>query len=177
MRPKNTPNDPERRERILRAAIELVQRSGIASVTARSVAAEAGVPVGSVAYYFESVPGLLLEASARVLHLRTGTLGERLAGTRPDNVVRRLAELIHHQLTDQRTTSIVAYELYMLGMRDPKFREVSRASNAQLRDWLAEILPPAQAAHLAAVADGYQLQCLFEEETPSVARIERVLTG
>lgn len=177
MRPKNTPNDPERRERILRAAIELVQRSGIASVTARSVAAGAGVPVGSVAYYFESVAGLLREAGARVLRLRTEALGERLAGTCPENVVRRLAELIHHQLTDQRTTSIVAYELYMLGMRDAKFREASRSSNAQLREWLAQVLPQAQAAHLAAAADGYQLQCLFEEETPSVARIERVLRG
>lgn len=177
MRPKNTPNDPERRERILRAAIELVCRSGIASVTARSVAAEAGVPVGSVAYYFDSVPGLLLEASSRVLRQRTDTLGEWLDGTRPDTVVRRLAELLHHQLTGQRPASVVAYELYLLGMRDEKFREVSHSSNAKLREKLADVLPPAQAASLAAAADGYQLQCLFEAETPSVDQIERVLTG
>ncbi|GAB3158199.1 TetR family transcriptional regulator [Amycolatopsis stemonae] len=177
MRPKNTPNDPERRERILGAAIRVVHRSGIASVTARSVAAEAGVPVGSVAYHFESVPGLLLEASARVLRLRSDTLTERLAGTRPPDVVRRLAELVHHQLTEQRPTSVVAYELYLLGMRDEAFRQVSRASNAHLREVLADLLPAAEAARLAAAADGYQLQCLFEDETPSVERIRRVLTG
>ncbi|WP_290061866.1 TetR/AcrR family transcriptional regulator [Amycolatopsis solani] len=177
MRPKNTPNDPDRRERIVHAAIRLVRAGGIASVTARSVATEAGVPVGSVAYHFDSVPALLLEAGSRVLRLRTDTLVEWLAGTSPANVVTRLAELIHHQLTEQRETSVVAYELYMLGMRHEEFRQVSRLSNARLRERLAEVLPPAEAARLAAAADGFQLQCLFEVETPTVDQIEWVLTG
>ncbi|WP_370971145.1 TetR/AcrR family transcriptional regulator [Amycolatopsis sp. cg9] len=176
MRPKNTPNDPDR-ERIVHAAIRLVQTGGIAGVTAASAETGAEVPPGSVAHHFGSVPALLLEAGARVLRLRTDTQGEWLAGTSPANVVLRLAELIHHQLTEQRATSVVAYELYALGLRHEEFRQASRLANARLRERLAEVVPPAEAARLAATADGFQLQCLFEVETPTVEQIEWVLRG
>ncbi|WP_439377215.1 TetR/AcrR family transcriptional regulator [Amycolatopsis lexingtonensis] len=177
MRPKNTPIDPEWRELLVHAAVRLAQRGGLASITAETVTAEAGLPPGAAAEHFASVPALLLEVGSRVLRLRTDTLREWLDGTGPDNVVPRLAELIHHQLTEQRATSVVAYELYALGTRHEEFRQASRLANARLRERLAEILPPAEAARLAATADGFQLQCLFEVETPTVEQIEWVLTG
>ena len=55
MREKNTPDDPERRERIVTATIELLQDGGVVAVTARAVATRAGVPLGSVSYHFTSV--------------------------------------------------------------------------------------------------------------------------
>ena len=69
-REKNTPNDPERGERIVTATMNLLREAGVASVTARSVAARAEVPVGSVSYYFDSVKGLLLQASRELLNQR-----------------------------------------------------------------------------------------------------------
>lgn len=175
MRPKNTPNDPDRRERIVDAAIQLIQASGIAGVTARSVATQARVPVGSVTYYFDSVRALLIEASRCVLRMRAETLGEWLHDARPETVATRLAELTHHYLTEQRPLSVVVYELYILGIRDKEFRAVSRSSVTDLRNRLTGLLPPAAASHLAAAADGYQIHCLFEEKTPSVEQIRRVL--
>ncbi|MCA1188186.1 MULTISPECIES: TetR/AcrR family transcriptional regulator [unclassified Saccharopolyspora] len=175
MRPKNTPNDPERRERIVDAAIQLIRDGGTSRVTARAAAQQAGVPVGSVAYHFESVRALLIEASRRVLRSRAESLDEWLRGVTADTVVARLAELVHHHLTAERGTSVVTYELYVLGMRDPEFRAVSRASLVHLREKLAEVLPAPAADRLAATADGYQMQCLFEERTPPVENIRTML--
>lgn len=175
MRKKNTPNDPERRERIVTATMQLLEESGIGAVTARTVAARVGVPVGSVSYYFDSVRSLLLEASRRVIHLRAMSLETLREGVTPETVLRRLAELIHHQLTTGRALTVVAYEMYVLGLRDDEFRVVSARSIHVLRERLLEYCSPDRATQLAATADGYQLESLFVEVPPSVGTILKVL--
>ena len=56
-------------------------------------------------------------------------------------------------------------------MRDPDFQQVSAHTVGALRKKLLEHFPAERASHLAATADGYQLQALFDEEPPSVASI------
>ena len=171
-RPKNTPNDPQRRQRILTATMELLQDSGIASVTARSVANRAEVPVGSVSYHFDSVKGLLLQASHELLGRRTAQIAEwDYPSTGGAAVLKQLAELIHHQVTTGRALTVVSYELYLLGLRDPDFQQVSAHTVGTLRKKLLENFSSEHATHLAAVADGYQLQALFDQEPPSVESI------
>ena len=48
-----------RREQILEAALRVIGRSGRQAVTHRAVAEEAGVPLGSTTYYFDSRDDLL----------------------------------------------------------------------------------------------------------------------
>lgn len=175
MRQKNTPNDPDRRDRIVTATIHLLQDSGIAKVTARAVADAAGVPVGSVSYYFDSLPSLLLEASRRVMEQRHQTLAVWRKTVTAGTVVERVAELVHHQLTDDRALTVVAYELYILGLRDSRFREVSDTSIRVLREHLADFCSPTRAAQLAATADGFQLESLFQPSPPSLAEVIAVL--
>src|SRR5690606_15820780 len=59
-----TPRDPHRRRRILDATRALIPRHGIAGITHRLVAAEAGVPVGSTTYYFADLADLTAAALA-----------------------------------------------------------------------------------------------------------------
>jgi len=174
MRPKSTPNDPDRRARIVAATITLIERSGITGVTARGVAMCAGVPVGSVSYYFTSVRELLLEASRSIIEQRVDALERWRQDVTPDTVIDRLAALIHHQISADRDLTVVAYELYVLGLRDPEFRAVSQMSIPVLRSCLEDYLTPDAAAHLAAVADGFQLESLFETEPPSLDRVRAV---
>lgn len=54
--------DPERRQRIIDAAIRVVGAKGIAGLSHRSVAAEADVPLGSTTYHFETLDDLLVAA-------------------------------------------------------------------------------------------------------------------
>ena len=45
-------NDPQRREKIIQATLEAVKLYGIHAVTHRKIATLAGVPLGSMTYYF-----------------------------------------------------------------------------------------------------------------------------
>lgn len=44
---KGKPNDPERRTRILHAALEIIATQGVHATSYRRIAAPAGVPLGS----------------------------------------------------------------------------------------------------------------------------------
>lgn len=58
-------NDPQRREKIIQATLEAVKLYGIHAVTHRKIATLAGVPLGSMTYYFSGIDELLLEAFSR----------------------------------------------------------------------------------------------------------------
>src|SRR5690606_41294017 len=58
--------DPGRRERIARAAIQVVAERGVGKLTQRAVAAAAGVPPGSTPYDFATLDDLLALALIQV---------------------------------------------------------------------------------------------------------------
>ncbi|MBH0246908.1 TetR family transcriptional regulator, partial [Streptomyces cavourensis] len=57
--------DPDRRTRIIDAALRVIVADGIAGLSHRSVAAEADVPLGSTTYHFGSLDELLTAALRR----------------------------------------------------------------------------------------------------------------
>ena len=57
--------DPERRQRIIDAAIRVAELKGIAALSHRTVAAEADVPLGSTTYHFAGLDELLVAALDR----------------------------------------------------------------------------------------------------------------
>src|SRR5690348_6027543 len=57
--------DPERKIRIVDAAIDVVARNGVAGTTMRRIAAEADVPLGSLTYHFTGLDDLLAQAFER----------------------------------------------------------------------------------------------------------------
>jgi DNA-binding transcriptional regulator YbjK len=59
---RGKPNDPGRRDRILKATLEVIMAGGIDAASYRGVAAHAGVPLGSMTYYFPTLEGLIVSA-------------------------------------------------------------------------------------------------------------------
>src|SRR5688500_5735547 len=59
---RGRPNDPGRRDRILRATLEVIMAGGIDAASYRGIAEHAGVPLGSMTYYFPSLEGLIVSA-------------------------------------------------------------------------------------------------------------------
>jgi len=59
---KGRPNDPERRTRILRAALEVIANEGVHAASYRRIAAQAAVPLGSTTYYFADLETLIVSA-------------------------------------------------------------------------------------------------------------------
>lgn len=156
--------DPERRQRIIDAAIRVVGRNGLGGLTHRAVAAEADVPLGSTTYHFSTLDELMVaalrqtnEGFAKVVAARGGLDDPRgdLAG--------ELAALLGEWLAGDRTGVELEYELYLAALRRPALRPVA----AEWADGLAEVLArrtdAVTARALVALMDGICLQVLLTD--------------
>lgn len=161
MRPKDTPNDAGRRDRIVAAAMEVLLEEGVSAITARAVAARAQVPVGSVSYYFPSVRSVLLEAVGLVVAQRKRSLEAWSDATSSHTLMRDLAALIHEQVDRGRALTVLSYELHVLGLRDEAFRGPAVELADALVAALTRHMDSAEASRLAQRAEGVQLNALL----------------
>jgi DNA-binding transcriptional regulator YbjK len=171
-----------RREQILEATLRGIGREGREAVTHRAVAEEAGVPLGSTTYYFDSRDDLLGQAlehvSAQEVE-RYGRLGEELRSVKSG---RELADRLISELVaaaEDRVAYIAEYELWLEAGRRPDLREAAQSwCNAEQRsvagamETLGSTDPRADASLVVAVLDGLGERVLAREEDPAAAAKE-----
>ena len=122
---------PETRERILRAAFELIGREGIAAVSNRRLAQVAGVSLGSLTYHFPSQATLLRESlllfvGEEVTRLEAIAAGLRSRRPRPSaGEVASEVQQIAAASTD-RPEQVAELELHLRASRDPALQDASR---------------------------------------------------
>ena len=183
---------PSARERILRAAVELIAERGIGGARIAQVAKAAGVSTALVHYHFDTRETLLAETLdyafdvASAVHLRpAGENGEN--GDEADgSAAKRLADVVEQSLptTDpaRREWQLWA-ELWLGAARDPSLRPIAAQMYARYRTWIAaaiaegvaagEFAPvdPAQTADLAmALIDGLGLRVLLGDPSMPLDR-------
>jgi TetR/AcrR family transcriptional regulator, regulator of biofilm formation and stress response len=171
-----------RREQILEATLRVIGRSGRESVTHRAVAEEAGVPLGSTTYYFDSRDDLLgqaLEHVARKESERHVRLGEEL---RKAKTPRQLADMLLEQLIfeiNDRDAYVAEYELWLEASRRPDLREPATAwcdavqlAAAGAMEKLGSTDPGADASLVVAAIDGLGERLLAREDDPAKAARE-----
>ena len=56
--------DPDRKDRIVDAALDVIAEHGVAGATHRTIAAAADVPLGSMTYHFENLDEVLPRITA-----------------------------------------------------------------------------------------------------------------
>lgn len=124
----------DRRARLLDAAITIIGSRGLAQLSMRALAAEAGMPLGAVGYYFDDKQQLIAEAfhwhAQRELErvARTvASIGD--AGSAAD-LGQALAGFVIDGLNPVGTQLIAEYEFLLEATRRP---ELARASTAWLR--------------------------------------------
>ena len=114
-----------RHQAILKAALRLISERGVDAVSHRTVAEEAGVPLASTTYYFESLDELL-EGALRLFvdeeAARLTALAERLEGQDLPPV--EIARLFQAELEPDAAQ----FELYVEAARRRSLREVARSS-------------------------------------------------
>jgi AcrR family transcriptional regulator len=154
----------EVRQRLLKAAAELIAERGWAAVSTRMLAERAGVASGVVHYHFASVQALLSEAALTVIRGLLEQMGPSLEGARtPDEALGMMVGFL--QGYDGRDpTSLLFAETYLAAGRDEELRrsvgEIVTEFRRQFAGWLAEhkvASPEATAAVLAAAIDGVML--------------------
>jgi DNA-binding transcriptional regulator YbjK len=167
--------DPDRRDRIARAAIEVVAVHGVEGLTHRRVASAAGVPLGSTTYHYATLDDLLaagLEAAAAESAAELKIWEEGLAGR---DLVDATTELIISSIRSQRQRIAVRYELYVAALRRPRLRPISTEWSRLLAGIYRQYTDEVTADALAAAVDGLWISCLVSEEPVSAEQIERVL--
>ncbi|MFJ4779610.1 TetR/AcrR family transcriptional regulator [Streptomyces sp. NPDC088762] len=158
--------DPDRRQRIIDAAIRVVAAKGIAGLSHRSAAAEADVPLGSTTYHFKTLDDLLVAAlrQANEGFARAVADSDALADPVADaDLAAALARLLGEFLAADRGRAELEYELYLAALRRPALRPVAAEWCDAAAQALAAWTDPVTARALVAVMDGIGLQVLLTE--------------
>lgn len=155
--------DPERRQRIVQAAIRVIARNGIAGLSHRQVAAEADVPLGSTTYHFASRDDLL-EVALRQVSEEWLVEVERWEQSVDPHLpfADELVRLVEESLAGDRKRAELEYELYLAALRHETLRPLA----AECLDGLTALLcrratDAAAARALAGAVDGLTLQALL----------------
>lgn len=157
--------DPERRDRIIDAVLDLIVDEGVAGVSHRKVAARAGVPLGSMTYHFSGMDELLHEAFTRFSGTIVAVFEERLgAANTPDEAREAVADLVHHLSGGNQRELILTHELYTLAARRPAYRELTRTWMGRSRRALEWHFDPATARQLDALIEGLSIHRALETE-------------
>jgi TetR/AcrR family transcriptional regulator, regulator of biofilm formation and stress response len=171
-----------RREQILEATLRVIGREGREAVTHRAVAEEAGVPLGSTTYYFDSRDDLLGQALEHVSALeveRYSRLGEDLRSVKSgrDLADRLISELV--AAAEDRVAYIAEYELWLEAGRRPDLREAAQnwcnaeqGAVAAAMETLGSSDPRADASIVVAALDGLGERVLAREDDPASAAKE-----
>ncbi|MCC8249110.1 TetR/AcrR family transcriptional regulator [Saccharothrix luteola] len=158
-----------RRREILAATLRVVARDGVAGVSHRSVAREAGVPTTSTTYYYATLDDLLIATL-------TWSADEMAASFREVALTpAAVARFIADAAGPHRGRTLAEYELYLLAARRPELR-------AAARRWIslmAEVAGPRDPVALRAVLaglDGLLIQALIADFPPMAEDLEPVVS-
>jgi DNA-binding transcriptional regulator YbjK len=165
-----------RRAELIQAALRVIERDGVAGVTHRTVAVEAGVPTASTTYHFRSLDDLLtatLTSCARDMATEVYWMIDR-ARARGSAGVEEIAGLLAEALGPQRGRTMAEYELYLLAARRPELRATARRWLDVLTSMVKHNDEAAFRAFLAGI-DGLLIQGLIDDEPPSIEELRPVV--
>ncbi|MEV5611305.1 TetR family transcriptional regulator [Streptomyces sp. NPDC052225] len=155
-------HDPERRGRIIDAAIRVVGEKGIGGLSHRTVAAEADVPLGSTTYHFKTLDELMVAALRQANEGFAKIVAARGAFRDPDrDLADELAGVLGEWLAGDRVGVELEYELYLAALRRPALRPVAAEWCEELAEAVAGRTDPRTARALVALMDGIALQVLL----------------
>lgn len=177
----------EKAQRIVDAMRTSVAQRGAAASTFEHVAREAGVSRGLLHYYFGTKERLLVEVVRRDAELRVARLDETLGAAKTvDDVVEVLVSNLTDMIENDPGFFLIIYELFSAGRRNPDIqREVGQLFE-RTRSHVADVLrakegegvlrmrfdAEAIVSYLFAVADGFALQALSDEQRDYRAALE-----
>lgn len=169
---------PGRRVQLLDAAIRVLAAQGLRGLTHRAVQQEAGLPHGSVTYYFKTRDQLVFGVIGRMTELehdRAKHVADELLRTmavrpfEPDYP--RIAELAFAWWTQSHDSQLARYELQLASKREPMIRDAMERSAEEFRK-LTELValaagstdPVGDSAVLLAFVDGMIFHFLIDRD-------------
>jgi DNA-binding transcriptional regulator YbjK len=164
--------DPDRKSRIIDAAIDVIAEHGVAGTTHRRIAAVADVPLGSLTYHFSGLEDLLEQAFTRHAERMSPLYEAHFDGVQTrEQLVEAITDLIHGDAGANPRDWALAYELYLAALRNPALRSVTESWMRRSRAVLERFVDPVTARGVDALIEG-----LVMHMTLSTATFSRVDT-
>lgn len=123
------------RAKLLEGAVETLRTRGIAGVSARSIAAAAGVNQALVFYHFDGVDDLLAQASRHAAEQRVAAYRDRFAAVTSMKELLDLGRALHVEERDAGNLAVLA-QMLAGSQTDPK---LAPATAIGLDLWVTEI--------------------------------------
>lgn len=137
------PATTDTRVRILHATLRVIGSGGIAAVSNRRVAAEAGVALGSLTYHFPSQSALLRDSLLLYAEEESARLNALAADLRASAPSAEQAAAVVEQIVAResgRPEEIAELELHLHASRDPELHDASRRCFGAYEDFAAAAL-------------------------------------
>lgn len=172
-----------RRRTLLDAALEVIARDGAGHVTHRSVAAAAGVPPSSVAYYFADVDDILVSALTRCGQRYVRAADEVLTAVRDgaDLATTLAGAVAGWEIAPGNAPAVAEYELYLMAARRPELAPVALEWADRLAEVVRErVAEPHRVQAVVALVEGTLLQAMLGRTTTAEdlrAALQRLLVG
>jgi len=148
-------HDPDRKSRIIDAAIDVIAEHGVVGTTHRLIAAAADVPLGSLTYHFSSLEDLRHQAFGRQAEKMSLIYAAHFDGVNSRaEFIEALTDLIHDDAGQSRRDWAVSYELYLAALRDPALRDVTESWMRSSRAVLERYVDPITARGIDALIEG-----------------------
>jgi DNA-binding transcriptional regulator YbjK len=155
--------------------MRVIERAGVAAVSQRVVAQEAGVPPSAVTYYFPVVDDLLVAALATC---NDDYLRGLDACARDADPIAALARLIADGTGARRAYVAAEYELFLIAARRPELRPEAARWTAAVDAFLTpHVGDPITRAGVTATVDGLLLRCFVSADPPSADEVHAVLAS
>ncbi|UWM48224.1 TetR family transcriptional regulator [Streptomyces carpaticus] len=168
--------DPQRRDRIIDATLDLIAEEGIARVSHRRIAARAGVPLGSMTYHFDGMDQLLREAFGRFTDRMVALFDAHLSGPAdPAQARAAVAGLVHAMSDGPARDLVLTQELYTLATRRPEYRVLTHEWMRRSRTHLEKHFDPGTARQLDALIEGLTLHRALAREPHGRALTEEAV--
>lgn len=164
-------NDPQRKQRILDAALVVIAGHGVNRTTHRRIATEAGVPLGSLTYHFDSLDAILEQAFQHLATSMSARYRTALEAA-PDQAAACAAvtDLICGDEYATPSELAVIYEMYSYAGHNDTVASVAREWLARSRTSLSLHFPERACRAIDALIEGWPIQQAFEGR-----RLEREL--
>jgi DNA-binding transcriptional regulator YbjK len=169
-------HDPQRAERILEAALDVIAEHGVAHTTHRLVAAAADVPLGSMTYHFRSLADLRTQAFRRHAERMAATYEAHFRGVGSvEDVVEAVTDLVHGDAGADDRDWAISYELYLAALREPALREVTESWMRRSRAVLERFVDPTTSRALDALVEGLVMHKILSTRPVSRAQTREII--
>ena len=163
------------REAIVEATVAITAREGVASVTHRAVAKQAGVSLSSTTWHFATKADILeaaLRWTAEHEVARIASIADRLDTPEFDPVAwaEELADWLIGQVTTKRDVAVALYRLQIELADEPSARRTHHDWGRGLRALGEGVAPDLDVRLIVAALDGLRLSVLLSGEDPAWLR-------